>query len=205
MARPVPTIAVTGPTGAGKSRLCRLLAELGAMVIDADAVGHAVLDEPAVRDAVAAAFGADILGADGRVDRAVLGPRVFADEAARARLDALVHPALGAACDRALAGARAGQPPLVILEAAVYFLLPGPPPVDMTLTVTAPPEVRLARLLASGLSEARARARIDAQAHLEPRWLGADRIIVNEGTEADLALAALSLWRDLVAPDPAGG
>ena len=196
------SLAITGPTGAGKSRFCRLLAARGAAVIEADAVGHEVLDSPAVRAAVVAAFGAEILGPAGRIDRAVLGPRVFADAQARARLDALVHPALAAACTRKLeAAARAGSP-LVILEAAVYFLLPGPPPVQLVITVTAPEALRLARLEDLGLAPEQARARIAAQAHLEADWRRADRIIENAGDEAELAAAADRLWRELVASDP---
>ena len=193
------SIAITGPTGAGKSRFCRLLADRGAEVIEADAVGHEVLQSPAVRAAVVAAFGADILAADGRIDRGVLGPRVFGDPASRARLDALVHPALAAACEERLRRARRGGSPLVILEAAVYFLLPGPPPVDLVVTVTAPEAQRLVRLRAQGLDPGRARARIAAQSHLEGHWRRADRIIVNDGTEAELAAAAEGLWRDVVA------
>lgn len=194
-----PTIAITGPTGAGKSRICRLLTARGAVLVEADVVGHEVLDDPAVQPGVVAAFGEDILADDGRIDRAILGGRVFATTDARARLDALVHPALAAACDAALATARGAGSPLVILEAAVYFLLPGPPAVDLTITVTAPESVRLARLEGLGLAPDRARARMAAQAHLEPGWRRADRIIVNDGSPADLAAAADSLWRDLVA------
>ena len=199
------SIAITGPTGAGKSRLCRLLAARGAVVVEADAVGHDVLDDPAVLSSVVAVFGQEILGADGRIDRGALGQVVFADPRQRERLDALVHPALAVACTARMREARDSGSPLVILEAAVYFLLPGPPPVDMTVTVTAAADVRLARLEAQGLDPDRARARLAAQAHLEPHWRRADRIIVNAGTEAELAAVAADLWRELVAPDSPGG
>jgi dephospho-CoA kinase len=193
-------LAVTGPTGAGKSIFCGRLAEHGAAVIDADRLGHAVLDLPDVRSAVAEAFGDDILGADGRIDRAVLGPRVFAASGARERLDALVHPALAQACAQELDAAAAGGSPLVILEAAVYFLLPGPPPVDRTVAVTAPAALRLRRLMGLGLSGERAAARVTAQAHLEPTWRRADRVIDNAGDLAELLQAADALWREFTAP-----
>jgi dephospho-CoA kinase len=195
------TIAVTGPTGAGKSRFCQLLAGRGAVVVEADAVGHAVIDEPAVRADIVRVFGAAILGDDGLIDRGILGPRVFAEKGARERLDELVHPALARACEERLAAARTTGSPLVILEAAVYFLLPGPPPVDLTVTVTAPEPVRLARLAGLGLAPDRARGRMAAQAHLEPGWRRADRIIVNDGTPDDLAGAAARLWHELVVPE----
>jgi len=198
--RRTPRAAVTGPTAAGKSRFCAVLAARGAEVLDADRIAHGVLDAPAVQPRVVAAFGGDILGPDGRIDRAVLGPRVFADPARRAELDGIVHPPLAAACTHLMDAAAGFGVPLVVLEAAVYFLLPGPPPVDITVTVTAPPEVRQARLVESGLEPARAHARMAAQAHLEPLWRGADRIIENRGSEADLAAAADRLWRELVAP-----
>ncbi len=195
-----PRLAVTGPTAAGKSRLCRRLAELGAVVLDADRIAHGVLDAPAVQAAVVAAFGDDILGPDGRIDRGVLGPRVFGDPTRREELDRIVHPPLAAACTALLAAAAAGKSPLVVLEAAVYFRLPGPPPVDITVTVTAPAQARQARLVDAGLDPDRARARMAAQAHLEPLWRRADRIIENRGTEAELIAAADRLWRELVAP-----
>ncbi|MBD3222178.1 dephospho-CoA kinase [bacterium] len=198
------TIAVTGPTGAGKSRLCARLAERGATVVEADRLGHEVLREAAVRAAVVAAFGADILGPDGEIDRGRLGPRVFASPERRRELDRLVHPRLARACTEAVARARGGRSPLVILEAAVYFLLPGPPPVDRTVAVRAPAEVRQARLEATGLPPERAAARVAAQAHLEPTWSRADRIIDNTGDEADLIRVADQLWRELVAPESQG-
>ena len=197
-----PSLAVTGPTGAGKSRFCARLAAHGATVIEADAVGHALLDRPDIRAAVVAGFGHGILAADGRIDRRILGPRVFASPERRARLDALVHPALAAACTEALRAAAAGGSPLVILEAAVYFLLPGPPPVDLTVTVTAAPDVRARRLVDKGLAGDVAEARIAAQAHLESGWRRADRIVVNDGDSDALGREADAVWRELTRTDP---
>lgn len=195
-----PCWAVVGPAGAGKSCFCGLLAERGARVIEADLVAHALLDRPDLQPRLVAVFGREILGRQGRIDRAILGPLVFADPQARRRLDSLVHPPLAAALSERLAAARSQRSPLVILEAAVYFLLPGPPPVDLAIAVTAPPAIRRERLIAKGLDPAVAEARIAAQAHLEPTWRLADRIIVNDGSPANLAALAADLWRDCLAP-----
>lgn len=197
--------AVLGPTGAGKSRFCALLAGHGALLVEADLVAHELLDRPWLRERLTSAFGAGILNATGRVDRRTLGERVFARPDERRRLDALVHPPLAAVLGARLAAARRRRPPLVILEAAVYFLLPGPPAVDLTIAVTTLPEVRLARLLAKGLAEDVARARIAAQAHLEATWQLADRIVANDGEPSALADRAGALWRDHVAPQPREG
>ncbi len=188
-------LAIIGPTGAGKSRLCRHLADLGAAVVEADRVGHEVLAQPEIRARVAAAFGRGVLDADGEVDRAALGAVVFADPARRAALDAIAHAPLAAAIADRLAKAEP-KAPLVILEAAVYFLLPGPPAVDAVVAVVASPPLRQRRLEALGLTPAQARARIAAQAHLEPTWVRADRIITNDGDEAALATVARALFRE---------
>jgi dephospho-CoA kinase len=201
----VGSLAVTGPTGAGKSRFCARLAEHGAQVIEADAIGHRLLTRSDVRDEVVAVFGREILADDGGIDRRRLGGIVFASHRRREELDALVHPPLAAACIAELDRARRQGSPLVILEAAVYFLLPGPPPVDLTITVTAPSESRLARLIATGIEPARALGRISAQDHLEPTWERSDRTIVNDGDEAALLRAADMLWRELTAPGSQGG
>ncbi len=194
------TIAVVGPAGSGKTTLCRLLTARGARLIEADPVGHELLRRPAVVAAVATLFGADVLDAGGAVDRARLGDRVFGDPRSRAVLDRLVHPALAALLGARLAAARRDEPPLVILEAAVYFVLPGPPPVDLAVAVFASQDVRRERLVARGLAADAADRRLAAQAHLEPTWRLADRIIDNDGSPADLESAAAELWRDLVAP-----
>ncbi|MDY0108879.1 MAG: dephospho-CoA kinase [Candidatus Krumholzibacteria bacterium] len=194
--------AVTGPTGAGKSRFCGLLVERGALLVEADHVGHVLLDRPPIRTALVAAFGAGILAPAGTVDRARLGAVVFGDPEARQRLDRIVHPALAAALCARIAAARRARSPLVILEAAVYFVLPGPPPVHWIVAVTAPPAVRLARLVAMGLDPAAADARIAAQAHLEETWDFADRFIANDGRETTLAAHADRLWRDCLARQP---
>ena len=76
----------------------------------------------------------------------------------------------------------------------------------MTVTVTAPIDARTRRLVAKGFAADAARARITAQAHLEPLWRRADHIIENDGTEAELAALAERLWRETVASDtPEGG
>jgi dephospho-CoA kinase len=189
-------LAITGPSGAGKSSLCRRLVALGALVVDADRVGHAMLDVPQVQARLVASFGADVVGPGGVVDRGILARHVFADPARRELLDRLTHPALAAEIERRLVAAAETEAPLVVLEAAVYFLLPGPPAVDHVIALLADPVVRRRRLLATGLTSEQADARIAAQTHLEPTWARADRIIRNDGDEAALAAVARDLFRE---------
>ncbi len=187
--------AVTGPIGAGKSLAVRLLAERGALVVDADAVGHAVLREPDVRDAVALEFGPEIL-VDGAVDRAAVADRVFGDAVALARLNALTHPRLAERLRERLAAAAAAKPALAVLEAAVYFLLPPVGDFDLVVAVVADEAIRLRRLTAGGRYDAEAaRRRIEAQRPLLPLFERADVILVNEGDEDDLARSLEALLR----------
>lgn len=190
---------VTGPTGAGKSAVTRLLAARGAAVIDGDALGHEVLREPAVLAAIGRRFGPGTV-AGGAVDRERLGQLVFGDPAALADLDAITHGPLGARMEAALAAAELAPPgraraPLAVLEAAVYFRLPAPPRTDLVVAVLAAPELRAARLAArTGLAPDQARARVHAQSHLESDWIRADVTIRNEGSAEDLAVAVDRLW-----------
>src|SRR5262245_10835026 len=86
-------LGLVGRAGSGKSTVARALVADGAALIDADEIGHQVTDhDPEVRGALASEYGADIYDADGRLDRRRVAARVFSDPAARARLDALVHP-----------------------------------------------------------------------------------------------------------------
>lgn len=188
---------VTGPIGAGKSAVTALLAAKGAAVVDGDALGHEVLAQADVRDAVAAAFGPGIVR-DGHIDRTVLGPLVFNDPEAMARLNALVHPPLARLMAARLdALEQGGERVLAVLEAAVYFLLPSPPRMDLVVAVDAPAAVRAARLAAGrGLDAASAAARIAAQASWDALWQRADRIIINDGAPADLEREVAGLWRD---------
>lgn len=206
-ARRLTRWVLTGPTGAGKSRAAAILAELGAEIIDADAEGHAVLREPEIVAAIARSFGPETV-TDGVVDRAALGRRVFDDPAALARLNALVHPRLGArlaarldALERA-----ATEPGLAVVEAAVYFLLPPFGPVDLVIVVDAPPELRAARLVAAGrLAPDAAAARIAAQAYLAEGFARADVVLDNAGDEPALRRALIELHCTHAGGDAPGG
>ncbi|MCB1150352.1 dephospho-CoA kinase, partial [bacterium] len=136
---PAAVWVVTGPIGGGKSAATAVLAELGATVIDADAVGHDVLRRPEIIAALSERFGTDILRG-GEVDRPALGRLAFADAASLAALDRITHPPLAAELARRVAAAPAGG--LAVVEAAVYFRLPPFGPVDLVIAVTAPEALR---------------------------------------------------------------
>ncbi len=181
--------ALTGPAGAGKSAVSKILERRGAAIVDGDRLGHELLQRAAIQAEISGRLGPEFV-VDGKVDRLALGNRVFSDPEALATLNDITHGALAALATEKLAElAAAGQHQLAVFEAAVYFLLPSPPAVDLVVAVVVAPDVRVGRLVARAagtLSEAQARRRVAAQDHLEKYWSRADELIVNDGTLAEL-------------------
>ena len=190
-------VGLTGGIGSGKSEVARLLAERGAVVVDSDRLAREVVapGTPGLA-AVVAAFGPDILNADGTLARDRLAAVVFADEKARARLNAIVHPLVGAAAAERLAAA---PPDAVVVHDVPLLVEAGMAAAfDVVVVVDAPREVRLARLVGPrGMARADAEARIDAQATREERLAVADHVITNDGSLAELAAQVDRLWTNL--------
>jgi len=178
-------IGLTGNIGTGKSTVGRMLAELGARVIDADQVAHEAMRPggPAFQ-AVVDAFGPGILGADGSIDRVRLGDIVFRDAAALKRLEALVHPAVIAEVEARIARA---EEPVVVVEAIKLIEAGMHRRYDALWVVTAPRELQIARLMRErGLTEEEAALRVDAQPPQEEKAARADVVIVNDGSLGEL-------------------
>jgi dephospho-CoA kinase len=192
-----PVIGLTGGIGSGKSTVAAMLAELGADVIDTDKVGHDVY-RPGTDGfrQVTEAFGQDVVGEDGTIDRRALAAKVFADPAALRRLNAIVHPLIGIAVRDWLVRARAapGSSPIVVeapvlMEAGWRFF-------DEVWVVIVKPETAIARVTASRTMTAdEVRRRLDAQLTNAERVKLADRVIENDGTLDDLRERVRDAWR----------
>src|SRR5215469_2371933 len=198
-------VGLTGGIGSGKSEASRRLAALGAVVIDADQAARAVVEPGTPGLArIAEAFGPGVLRADGALDRPKLGELVFADEKARARLNAIVHPLVHEwmrSTEQTAAGA-VGDDAIVIHD--VPLLAEGgsqrSAEFDLIIVVDVPPEVQVERLAATrGMKAEHARARMAAQATREHRIAIADIVIDNSGTLADLDKRVARVWQDLQA------
>ena len=194
-----PVVGLTGGIGSGKSTVAAILAELGAHVIDADKVGHEIYrpGTEAFRRVVDA-FGAGIVAADGTIDRARLGARVFGAPEELARLNALVHPLIGEEIRRRMQAARAdaGAQPIVV-EAAI-MLEAGWRFFDRIWVVVVGRENAIARVTVSrGLSRADVERRIDAQMPEAERRRAADVVLDNNGTLAELRAQVEAAWRAL--------
>ena len=191
-------IGLTGGIGSGKSTVSRLLAEHGAVIIDADAIAREVV-EPGTPGltAVVEAFGTTVRAADGSLDRPVLAAVVFADPEARGRLDAIVHPLVRA---RATEIAAAAPPDAVVVNDVPLLVETGQAGAyDLVVVVEARPDVRVARLVQRGLTADDARARMAAQATDEQRRAVADVVLDNGGTPEELAAQVDHFWADRVA------
>ena len=193
MKRPY-VIGLTGNIACGKSTVLNELQRLGAAVLDADAVVHRLLRRGTpVHAAVAAAFGPGILAADGEIDRRALGAIVFADAAALAHLEALVHPAVLAYTREWLAGVDAE----VAVVDAIKLIESGiAVQCDEVWVVTCPSEEQARRLVRHrGLSAAEAWERILAQPPQEEKVAQADVVIDNGGTRARALAQVRAAWR----------
>ncbi len=190
-------VGLTGGIGSGKSEVARRLAAYGALVVDADLLAREVVapGTPGLA-AVVAQFGAEVLTADGSLDRERLAARVFADEAARGRLNAIVHPLVRAETEKRFAAAPANA--VVVNEVPLLVESGLLAAYDVVVAVEAPLELRLSRLARRGVSAPAAAARIAAQASDDERRARADVVIVNEGTVEELDRQVARLWPRLV-------
>ena len=180
----MPLIALTGGIASGKSTIAARLAQLGAEVVDADAIAREVV-EPGTPGlaAVVDAFGPDVLTPDGRLDRPALGRLVFGDEAARHRLNGIVHPLVLSESRRRMAAALAHDPDRVVVYDVPLIDARGTAEFDVVLVADASEAVRLRRLVElRGMDEAEAHARIAAQLGDAERRALADEVIDTGGT-----------------------
>jgi dephospho-CoA kinase len=197
-------VGLTGGIGSGKSAVSSLLAEHGAIVIDADKLARAVVapGTPGLA-AVVEAFGPSILSADGSLDRARLGTIVFADPAARRRLEGITHPLIR---DETARRFSASPPDAVVVHDIPLLVEAGMAKgYDVVVVVEAPRELRLARLADRGLPRDQAEARMANQASDADRRAVADVLLDNSGTLADLSAQVDALWLDLVARQDIAG
>lgn len=199
------TIGLTGGIGSGKSTVSHILATLGACVIDADKVGHEIyLPGKEAWHKVIETFGRDILAPDQTIDRKKLGALVFGNEAARKRLNAIVHPLMFHEIRRRIQEKRAGgvTAPIVV-EAAVLIEANWLPLVDEVWVVVAGKSAVLERLAAQrGLSARDTEARIASQLSDADRIKHAHVVIPNDGSLADLRTRVLHEWQRLVDSSP---
>ncbi|HLT84222.1 MAG TPA: dephospho-CoA kinase [Phototrophicaceae bacterium] len=198
-------IGLTGGIGAGKSTVARELERLGAVVIDADVLAREVVAPGSVGlAAVVAEFGEGVLRDDGALDRPALGRIVFADPAARARLEAVTHPLIAAETARRLAELPEGSVVVHDVPLIVENRLAGN--YDLVVVVGADEQVRLDRLVRDrGMAREDALARIRAQATDAERRAVADVWLDNSGTEEELLARVRRFWTERVRTAARGG
>ena len=173
---------LTGGIASGKSTVAGFLAELGAFVQDGDRIAHEVMEPggPAY-ESVVERFGRDVLDEDGSISRPRLGAVVFADDDARADLNALVHPEVRREAERRLQAYLAhGRAVVVVLEAALLVETGAYRDHDTLIVVKCGPEAQVQRMVARGMSLDDARARLDAQAPLADKLALARYVIDTE-------------------------
>jgi dephospho-CoA kinase len=202
------TIGVMGGIGSGKSTVTAMLAELGAPVIDADKVGHAIYapDGPAYPDMIAA-FGEGILADNRTIDRKKLGPIVFADPAALKRLNAIVHPKMFARMREMIEAMRAGgeRKPIVI-EAAILIEANWQPLFNEIWLVVASRERVIERVERDrGLKPEQTEARIKAQLSDDERREHATLVINNDSSIEALRAQVTEIWQGVLARNSQSG
>ncbi len=194
-------LGLTGNIASGKSAVARLLAGLGATVIDADVLARdAVAPGTAGYAAILAHFGSAIVAPDGSIDRAALRRRVFVNALERDALNAIVHPAVSALRDHALTAARARGDRVVVSDIPLLFEVGLEHAFDAIILVDAPVELRRERLQHDrGLLLNEAQAMIDAQWPSDRKRPLATWVIDNDGSRDQLAVRVADVWRSIQA------
>lgn len=197
-------IGLTGGIASGKSTVSRMLRELGATVLDADAVYHELIapqggQASPLAQAVASAF-PGVLRPDGTLDRAELGRRVFSDAAARQRLGAITHPAVAMEVGRRSQALAASGLPVLIYDVPLLYENGLDAGMDGVIVVWVSRASQRERLCArDGLTPTEAEQRLSAQLPLDRKRDRATWVIDNEGTLEDTRAQVQRLWRELSA------
>lgn len=159
-----PVIGLTGPTGSGKSTVAAAFRELGCAVIDADLLARKAVQRSDCFTALSREFGADIVSADGKLDRHLLAKRAFSSPEKTERLNQITHPTIREETVRRIGELRNSTVKAIILDAPLLFESGADSLCDTTVAVTAPPEIRLKRIMKrDGIAEAAAKERMNAQ------------------------------------------
>lgn len=190
-------IGLTGGIAAGKSVAAQRLRELGAVVVDSDELAReAVVPGSAGLDAVVEAFGEGVLAPDGSLDRPALASVVFADPAARARLDAIVHPIVRRlSAEREAAAAAVDHGAVVVHDIPLLVETGQADAFHVLVVVHAPAVLRVERLVRlRGMSRDDAERRVAAQAADEDRLAVADVVLDGTGSDEDLRAQVDDLW-----------
>ncbi|NCT89792.1 dephospho-CoA kinase [Cellulomonas sp. APG4] len=189
-------VGLTGGIAAGKSTVARRLAALGAVVVDHDVLAREVVEPgSAGLAAVVEAFGPDVLGPLGELDRGALGRIVFADPRARERLNSLLHPRIRAAAAEQDAHAEADGARVVVHDIPLLVESGQAGHFDVLVVVDAPAELRVRRLVQGrGMGEAEAWQRVASQAADDERLEVADEVLDGSGSVAYLERQVDEVW-----------
>ena len=191
------SVALTGGIASGKTTVANLLAEHGALLIDSDQLAREVVEPgtPGLAQVVTR-FGEQVLTQTGRLDRQALGEIVFADAAARADLNAIVHPLVRRR--RAELIAQAAADPIVVSVIPLLVETGLVDQFDAVVVVDVPSQTQVARLVRrNDISPEQAQARLDAQASRAERLAAADWVVTNSGSRAELEAQVERLWSQM--------
>lgn len=194
-------IGFTGGIGSGKSTITQYLAELGAVIIDADKVGHEAFEpDTEIWHAVVDAFGREIVAESGEIDRKKLGPIVFGDPDELSRLNGIMHPRMFDMMRVRIDEYREQDVAVVVIEAAILIEADWTPLADEVWVATAPESAILDRLEKQrGMDKEQTLARIRSQLTSEERTKHADVVIHNDGSLDELKATVGQLWERLQA------
>ena len=192
-------VGLSGGIGSGKSTVAQRFSELGGVVIDADQLAREVA-APGSEGlaAIADRFGDSVLEEDGALNRAALGTLVFSDPQARRDLEQITHPRIAARTGELIG--HAAEDAIVVHDVPLLVETGQAGSYDRVLVVEAPEELRVPRLVARGMPEDDARARIAAQATDEQRRAVADVVLRNDGTPERLRAQVDRFWAERVEP-----
>ena len=191
-------VGLTGGIGAGKSTVARMLGERGAVIVDADQLAGRALEPgtPSYRR-IRDLFGDDVVGTDGRLDRAAIAARAFDEPEKRTALESIVHPEVfrGLA---AVVEEHRSTPVVIVFDVPLLVETGFQEAVDLVVVVTAPEASRIDRVArVRRMTPAQARARMAVQAAPEAQEAAADVIVRNDGDLAGLEKEVDALWADL--------